>query len=206
MSINNTKVIPFCKPAIARPPSGERLRPGLTPAQLGPCLHCLPLFLFVPLPRLRSASRCRRGRLASFVDHIPRHDPRSLYDRQRSGNGSAHESPRTAEIKKGQDDRRDLRRIWRIHATSFLAMANHLHRLDFHGLHRSDCLRHPLDLHACSGSVSIHLTNRSTRALPILPLPLSLIVRLPRLRSALRCRHGRLASYVRRPESHVHRS
>jgi hypothetical protein len=36
-------------------------------AQLGPRLHCLSLFLFFSLPRLRSAPRCRRGRLPSFV-------------------------------------------------------------------------------------------------------------------------------------------
>ena len=36
-------------------------------AQLGPRLHCLPLFLFFPLPRLRSAPWRRRGRLACFV-------------------------------------------------------------------------------------------------------------------------------------------
>jgi len=40
---------------------------GLTPSSTRTPLHCLPLSLSFPLSRLRSAPRCRRGRLASFV-------------------------------------------------------------------------------------------------------------------------------------------
>ncbi len=39
-------------------------------AQVGPRLHCLPLSLNISLSRLRASSRCRRGRLASFVRPI----------------------------------------------------------------------------------------------------------------------------------------
>lgn len=56
-------------------PSGpqfkRRVLAGQPSAQVGPCLHCLPLLLFIPLPWLSSSPRCRRGRLALPVERYP---------------------------------------------------------------------------------------------------------------------------------------
>ena len=49
------------------PPSTQVRRRAEPLTQLGPRLHCLLSSLIVPLPRLRSAPRCRRGRLAPLV-------------------------------------------------------------------------------------------------------------------------------------------